>query len=157
VSVLAWPPRRWLVAAGIAVLTAVATGIPTDVIPNPLFGRDVPVTWWSYPVWAATAVLAGLVAATYVRDPVAPPRDQGARVAGVGGLLAFLAVGCPTCNKVAVLALGAGGATAYFGPAQPYLGVIGLLLLAGALVWRLRGLSACRVPPADGSRALRRS
>ena len=89
-------------------------------------------------------MLAGLVAATYVRDP-AFGRDTAPKVAGMGGFLSFLAVGCPTCNKAAVLALGASGATAYFGPVQPFLGVIGLALLAAALVWRLRGLAACRI------------
>jgi len=139
-----WPARRWLAAASVAVLTALATGIPTDIVPNPVFSRMTDITWWSYPVWVATALLAGLVAATYVRDP-AFGKDSAPRVAGVGGFLSFLAVGCPTCNKAAVLALGASGATAYFGPVQPFLGVIGLALLAAALVWRLRGLAACRI------------
>jgi hypothetical protein len=142
-QVLAWPARRWVVALGVAVVTALATGLPTDVVPNPVFSRMTAVTWWSYPVWGVTAILAGLVAATYVRDP-ALGRDAAPKIAGAGGFLAFLAVGCPTCNKAAVLALGASGATAYFGPAQPFLGLAGLVLLAGALAWRLRGEVACR-------------
>ena len=32
--------------------------IPTAVIPTPIFGREVGVTWWSYPVVVASAVLA---------------------------------------------------------------------------------------------------
>ena len=139
-----WPARRWLAAASVAVLTALATGIPTDIVPNPVFSRMTDITWWSYPVWVATALLAGLVAATYVRDP-AFGEDFAPKVAGVGGFLSFLAVGCPTCNKAAVLALGASGATTYFGPVQPFLGIVGLALLAAALVWRLRGLAACRI------------
>ncbi len=45
-----WKTRQWATAAvaGLAVTSAV--GIPTDVIPNPVFGRPVDVTWWSYPV-----------------------------------------------------------------------------------------------------------
>ena len=142
-QVRAWPARRWFVAVGVAVFTALVTGIPTDIVPNPIFSRMTTITWWSYPVWAAAAVLAGLVAATYVRDP-AFGRDTAPKIAGMGGFLSFLAVGCPTCNKAAVLALGASGATAYFGPVQPYLGLVGLVLLAGAFVWRLRNAVACR-------------
>ena len=37
----------------------------------------------------------------------------------VAQLLAFLAVGCPLCNKVVVLLLGASGALTYFEPIQP--------------------------------------
>jgi hypothetical protein len=139
-----WPPRRWSVAAAVTGLTALATGIPTDVIPNPVFERMTPVAWWSYPVWAATALLAGLVAATYVRSG-GGARHGSPRVAGAGGLLSFLAVGCPACNKAAVLALGASGATTYFGPVQPFLAVLGLTLLAATLALRLRGAAACAV------------
>src|SRR5689334_9836158 len=77
-----WPPRRWAVAAGAAVLFAVAAGVPTDVIPNPLAGRDVPVTWWSYPALAATAVLGGLLTATFVSTGAV--RNVTGRSAGGG-------------------------------------------------------------------------
>jgi hypothetical protein len=140
--------RRRFLAIGVAAITALVIGIPTDVIPNSVFGRMTSVTWWSYPVWAATAALAGLAAATSAgrrgrSDRLAGRRE--ARTAGAGGVLVFLAIGCPTCNKLAVLALGTGGAGTYFGPAQPYVGLVGLALLAGALVLQLRGASACRI------------
>ncbi len=63
-----WTPRQFGVAAVAAVGVAVLIGVPTDVIPNPVFGRPVPVTWWSYPTLFVTAVLGGLLAATYVRQ-----------------------------------------------------------------------------------------
>ena len=43
------------------VLIGFLVGLPTDVIPNPVFGRPVPVTWWSYPVLVVTALLGGLL------------------------------------------------------------------------------------------------
>ncbi len=147
VALRSWSPRRWRAAAIGAVATALVLGLPTDVIPNPVFGRPVPVTWWSYPVLAVSALLGGLLLASYVRDdPGTEPADQLSRVGTVGGLLSFFAIGCPVCNKVVVLALGTSGALTWFEPVQPWLGVISLGLLAVAVRSRLRGELACRLP-----------
>ncbi len=151
-----WPLRRWTTAAVAAVVVGLAVGLPTDVIPNPVFGRPVDVTWWSYPVLVVTAVLGGLLVATYVRMPdtpqavgIAPPADEEldtpGKAGGLGGLLTFFAVGCPTCNKLAVVALGSTGALDWFAPAQPMLAVLSLVLLGWALRARLRGASVCRI------------
>lgn len=51
---------RVLLALGAAAATFLFIGIPTDIIPNPIFSRDVPVRPWELPVLAATAVLTGL-------------------------------------------------------------------------------------------------
>ena len=103
-----------------------------------------PIAWWDYPVWALTSILAGLVAATYVRAGVRPERADRPKLLVGGGALSFFAVGCPTCNKLVVLALGTGGASSYFAPVQPVLGLLGLGVLAATLVFRLRALVACR-------------
>ncbi len=146
-----WPARRWWTAAVGAVAVALVVGLPTDVIPNPVFGRPVPVTWWSYPVLAITAVLGGLLVATYVRDPALTDgpidADRPARTGGVGGLLSFFAVGCPVCNKVVVIALGTVGARRWFEPLQPYLAALSVVLLVVALRARLRGALSCPVAP----------
>ena len=134
--------------ATLAVFLAV--GIPSDVIPNPVFGRPVDVTWWSYPVLVITAVLGGLLIATYVNDGTADDDlDRPGRAGGFGGLLSFFAVGCPTCNKLVVLALGTTGALDWFAPAQPVLAVGSLGLLGWALRARLRSASECRLPSED--------
>ncbi len=148
-----WTARRWQAAALGAAATALALGLPTDVIPNPVFGRPVPVTWWSYPVLIASSVLGGLLLATYVRDGAVPRQPESLnRLGSVGGVLSFFAIGCPVCNKVVVIALGTTGALTWFEPVQPWLGVISLGLLAVALRSRLRGELACPVPvPVDES------
>lgn len=81
---------------------------PPDVIPDPVFGRPIPVTWWSYPVLVITAVLGGLLIATYVHVGTAKQVSDGSdseieidnpsRQGSIGGLLSFFAVGCPVCN-----------------------------------------------------------
>ena len=67
-----WAPRRLLTALAGTVGTALVIGVPTVVIPNPAFGREIPVTWWSYPVLGVVSVLSGLLLATYVRDGQRP-------------------------------------------------------------------------------------
>ena len=155
-AMLRWGTRQWATAVVGALVVTLAVGIPTDVIPNPIFGRPVDVTWWSYPVLVLTAVLGGLLAATYVRaDGDAADGDTGAtaedeldapgRVGGLGGLLSFFAVGCPTCNKLIVLAIGTTGALDWFAPAQPLLAAASLALLWWALRTRLRAADSCRI------------
>jgi hypothetical protein len=61
------PGRRWGVATVTALVTVVVVGVPTVLIPNPWFGRQVEPTWWAWPVLVVTAMLSGLVTATYVR------------------------------------------------------------------------------------------
>lgn len=146
-----WPVRRWVVAGLATLATLLVVGLPTDVVPNPVFGRSIEVTWWSYPALVVSAVLGGLLAATYFRAaPTGTGTDESldrpGRLGGVGGLLAYLAVGCPVCNKLVLIALGTTGALQWFAPVQPLLAVAGVALLAWALLVRLRGEVACPAP-----------
>ena len=150
---LTWSVRRWLVAAVTAAGTYLFLGLTTAVLANPVFGRTIAATEWAPQVLVVTSILTGLLTATYVRNDgpalirleavdVAPGRGT-ARTGAVGSLLAFLAIGCPVCNKLALILLGTSGAIQYFAPIQPYLGAIGIALLAIALAVRLRGEVSC--------------
>lgn len=142
-----WQPRRWLVALATAVATVVVVAIPTALIPNAFFRRDIPPTAWAWPVLIITALLAGLVAATYVaRKDSQPKKDHGGRLGTAGALVTFFAVGCPVCNKLVLLALGYAGALQYFQPVQPLLAVGSVVLLAVALVMRIRRERSCPLP-----------
>ena len=154
---LTWSLRRWVVAAAVAAGTYLFFGLSTAVLANPVFGRSIPPTPWAPEVLIATAILSGLLTATYVRnDGPAPIRleavgaatepiagSRTARAGAAGSLLAYLAIGCPVCNKLALLLLGTTGALNLYAPIQPYLGAIGIALLALALVIRLRGEISC--------------
>ncbi len=146
-----WSPRRWMAAAVASFVVALLVGLPTDVIPNPVFGRPVAVTWWSYPVLILTAALGGMLVATYVREPgmagaASALDDEGpARKGGVAGMLSFFAVGCPVCNKLVIVALGTIGARRWFEPIQPLLAVASIGLMAWALRTRLRSATSCPV------------
>jgi hypothetical protein len=144
-NLLTWPRKRWLVAFGTGLATFVVIGLPTDVIPNPVFGRAVPVTDWSMNVLILSSILSGLLIATYIKTQDSAAEETSLKIGGVGGFLAFFAVGCPVCNKIALIALGYSGALHYFAPVQPYLAAASMLLLGYALRKRLIGESQCAV------------
>ena len=141
-AVRAWTLRHWTVAALTTLATAVLVAVPTAVMPNPWFWREIPTPAWAYPVLGLVAILSGLVAATYVRAPDGP----GGRRASAGALLGFFAVGCPVCNKLVLIVLGYTGAMTWFEPLQPVLAVLAVVGLAAALRARLRGAVACALP-----------
>lgn len=145
-----WGTRQWVTAAAGTALTLLVLGLPTVLIPNGLFAREIEPTWWSHPVWVATSILSGLLLATYTR-PAPEGSDGPGGVRGLGGgLLAWFAIGCPVCNKIVLLALGTSGAMAWFAPLQPLLAAAGLVLLTLALRARLRANASCPVPDSAG-------
>jgi hypothetical protein len=152
-----WDARRWRVAALAALAVAAVVAIPTAVIPTPVFGRAVDVTWWSYPTVIVSAVAGGLLLATYVRPVAGPPvdasADRSSSVGLLGGFLTFIAVGCPVCNKLVLLAIGASGAVSWFAPIQPFLAAVSLVLLAVALHVRLGGELSCRLDRSAATRS----
>jgi hypothetical protein len=137
---------RFAIRASLGIaLTALALGIPTDIVPNPWFVRMIPAETSNYFFWVASSVLTGILLATYVL-----PRETRDRIAAAGAgssFLGLLAVGCPVCNKLVVALLGVSGAFNYFAPMQPFLGAAGLLMAGAALFVRLRGAQrACATP-----------
>lgn len=148
-----WSPRRWWVAVGAGLITMLLVALPTAVIPNPIFGRAIEVTWWSYPVVILTGVLGGLLLATYIKEPSPYAQDAEGEQAdkpltlgAVGGLVSFFAVGCPVCNKIVLIALGTSGAITWFAPIQPILAIASVVLMAWALRARLKGEISCSLP-----------
>lgn len=152
----AWTLRQYLIAAAVAFGFALLVGVVTVLIPNPMFAREIDTVWWNYPVWLLTSVGAGMLAATYVTpssettrssDEGTPAERRTARMGIAGGVLTWFAVGCPVCNKIALLALGYSGAITWFAPFQPVLAIAAMLLTGLALVWRLKGQVACPLTP----------
>ncbi len=167
-----WSLARWGLAMIFSFIIALGLGFATVLLPNDFFHRDIPPTAWSYPVWIVTSVLTGLLMATYFSPNYAAISDQvnntthtseeatltdeeAAQMAEqgatsslwglIGTFAAWFAIGCPVCNKIALLALGYSGAITYFAPMQPWLAAFSLVLLLFGLVMRLAGEVACPV------------
>lgn len=158
---------RFLVHAvlwGIAGLAAF--GLVSAIVPNPVFGRQIPSEPFAIAIWVLSAPLLGIVGATYSAPPPALPSplrratgaggddaddDRSSILGGVASFGAFLAIGCPVCNKLALVLLGTSGALGIWAPLQPLVGVVSLALLAATAAWRLRARArggACEVAAA---------
>ena len=162
----AWPggelvatlDRRFLAwSAAWTVASLVGLGLISAIIPNPVFGRQIPPEPFAIWVWLASAPLMGLVTATYTSpaapslltgpaEPLGGPPELGGTAEGsrgstlgtLAGIGVVFAIGCPICNKLVLIALGTSGALSAFAPIQPLLGLLSLALLAATLAWRLR-------------------
>jgi hypothetical protein len=141
----AWSIRRWITVAVSAIITGLVISIPTAVLENSVFGREIAVTSWSVPVIVITSILSGLLFATYVKNDSDNTEDTSLKIGTAGAFFSFLAVGCPVCNKIALVALGYSGAMNYFAPVQPFLAFAGVAILAYALIMRLNGEVKCQV------------
>ncbi len=140
-----WSIRRWITVAVSAIITGLVISIPTAVLENSVFGREIAVTSWSVPVVVITSILSGLLFATYIKNVSANTEDTSLKIGTVGAFFSFLAVGCPVCNKIALVALGYSGAMNYFAPVQPFLAFAGVAILTYALIMRLNGEVKCQV------------
>jgi hypothetical protein len=56
----------------------------------------------------------------------------------VGGVIGFLGVACPVCNKVLLLLFGGELLLTYFEPVRLYVAAAGAAILALAVVFKLR-------------------
>src|SRR5699024_10511339 len=92
-----------------------------------------------------------MLIASYVRGPDVETERQSGILGGAGGILGWFAVGCPVCNKIALLALGYTGALTYFALLQPSLAALSIVLLVVAVIIRLKGQYACPVPSSERS------
>jgi hypothetical protein len=163
VSCPAWIDAKFRVHVLLwTALSALAYGLVAAIIPNPVFGRQIPPEPFAVVVWLVSAPLMGIIGATYsspwtpattplvllggdgaavARPAAGPPVGGDERATWLGGVAsfgAFLAIGCPVCNKLALLLLGTSGALSIWAPIQPVLGAISLVLLVATVVWRLR-------------------
>ncbi len=124
------PVRPWHGIAA-AVGTFLVLGTVTAVWPNPVFVRMTPTQGFEVWLLAIQAVLVGVYVA--IRRPRCPVRG-----AGLGSLLGFLGIACPTCNKILLLAFGADLLLTYFEPYRLPLAAVGAAVTAVAVAWEWR-------------------
>jgi hypothetical protein len=130
----------WLVSAPLMGLLAATYMVPAAYAPG------------AQPIPLAPAVSGSAAAATHAASPTASTsaaaRD-GSLLGTLAGFGAFLAIGCPLCNKIVLVVLGASGAMSIWAPIQPIVGAVSVALLAATVAWRLRRRAAgdaCPVP-----------
>ena len=100
---------------------------------NPLFVRMTPAGDLEM---ALLAFLMSVLTGVYVMVKV-PACSTGS--AGLGGVMGFLGIACPTCNKILMLLFGGEALLTYYEPVRIYVAVAGAAVLAAAVVhqmWR---------------------
>ncbi len=115
-------PKRIAAGAATAAASFVLLGTVAALWDNPVFVRMTPAGGWEIAMLAAMSLAAGIYVA--IRRPFCSVKGAGA-----GGLLAFLGVACPVCNKVLLLIFGGELLMTYFEPVRIYVAAAGALLL----------------------------
>ncbi len=130
---MSWPLTYGRVFMGAAVAVAVFGGMGTvsALWENPIFVRMTPAGNWEISLLLLLSALSGVYVA--IRRPFCSNKKAGA-----GGLLGFLGVACPVCNKLLLLAFGSELLLTYYEPVRIYLAAIGVMITAWAVIheWR---------------------
>lgn len=120
------------IALGVGVGAAMFTGLGTVAAlwENPLFMRMTPTGGFEITLLLLLAVLVGLYVGL-------PQTECGKRTAGTGGVIGFLGIACPVCNKILVLLFGGALLLEYYEPVRLYLALGGVVLVAVAIWLKL--------------------
>lgn len=134
--------QPWAKGTGVALLAFVTLGTVSALWNNPLFMRMTPAGGWEIGLLGALSALLGLY--VVVRRPACSDRT-----AGVGGVLGFIGVACPVCNKILLLLFGGELLLTYFEPVRLYVAAAGtaMLLLVVTMEMRRRRLFGRGVGP----------
>ena len=128
--------RFWIIGIVSSIVFFFVFGIPTNVIPNPLFTRMVSRTVLDYVFLVSSSVLLGAYLGVHLYKKNQSKKCTTATYSGaIGSILAF---GCPVCNKLLVLLFGATALLTYFEPYRHMLGFASIAMLGGALYWKTK-------------------
>ena len=133
--VMAW--RTLASAAGMGLAVLLLVGIPSGVIANPFFVRPLEARATDFVFLGVITALAMALGATYGVPTTCSPQDSKALGSG---LLLFIGIGCPVCNKVVLAVAGASGALTYFEPIQPLFSLAAIAVMGVALALRVRDI-----------------
>lgn len=134
ISAMARNDRVKRAATGTAVAAAsfAVLGTVSALWDNPLFFRMTPVGGWEVALLAALSLLLGVYVA--IRRPAC-----SIKAAGAGGVLGFIGIACPVCNKVLLLLFGGELLLTYFEPIRVYVAALGTLIVLAVVLreWRI--------------------
>ena len=139
--------RRWAIGLAATLVSFAALGTVAALWDNPFFVRMTPAGGWEVGLLALLSVLTGVYVA--IRRTAC-----GTRRAAAGGIVGFVGIACPVCNKVLLLLFGGDLLMTYFEPVRIYFAGGGSVLVLAAILAE-RGRVPARSAAARASGALR--
>lgn len=115
-----------LKSIAVAFTSFIALGTVAAVWENPLFVRMTPAGDMEIVLLGLLSVLLGAYVA--IRRPFC-----STKTASVGGVVGFIGVACPVCNKILLLLFGGDLLLTYFEPVRIYVAGVGVLIVAAAV------------------------
>ncbi len=117
---------RVLTGLAVAIASFAALGTMAALWENPIFIRMTPAGDLEIVLLGMLSLLLGVYVA--IRRPFC-----SVKTVTTGGVLGFIGVACPVCNKILLLLFGGELLLTYFEPVRIYVAALGVLL-AGAAV-----------------------
>ncbi|NQU58840.1 MAG: hypothetical protein HQ513_16550 [Rhodospirillales bacterium] len=133
--------RPVLLGVGTTVVSFIGLGTVAALWKNPLFIRMTPAGGWEIGMLAVLSILIGVYVA--IRSPVCATKS-----ATTGGVLGFLGIACPVCNKILLLLFGGEVLMTYYEPVRLYVALLGVIVTAAAIWWTLRQKALVMASPA---------
>lgn len=120
----------------VSAVTFGGLGTVSAIWDNPLFIRMTPAGDAEIWILLVLSILIGVFIA--IRRPVC-----SGKTAGAGGVLGFVGIACPICNKILLLVFGGDLLLTYFEPIRIYVAALGVLIAGWAVLreWRRDGLT----------------
>ena len=136
--------NAWLKGVALALASFAVLGTIAALWENPFFVRMTPAGALEIALLALTAALLGLYVA--IRRPACSVKGATA-----GGVLGFVGVACPVCNKLLVFLVGSELLLTYFEPVRVFVAAAGVVILALAIAreWALQRMAAVEAGPVD--------
>lgn len=127
-----------LIGFSVSALSFTLLGGVTALLKNPYFTRMTLVGVFDYAILVLTSLLFGAYVGLRRHHQNVASSATCSYAAGGGVMGGVLSFGCALCNKLFLLLLGVSGVTAFIMPLQPYLGILGMLLLGFAVFKEFR-------------------
>lgn len=123
---------RVLKGLAVAVVSFVGFGTVAALWENPLFIRMTPAGEFEAVLLALLSILLGIYVG--IRRPFC-----SAKTATASGIVGFIGIACPVCNKILLLLFGGELLLTYFEPLRIYVAGVGVLMAAAATLheWML--------------------
>ena len=128
--------RDWAKGVATALVSFTLLGTVAALWDNPFFVRMTAAGGWEIGLLAMLSILIGAYVA--IRRAAC-----GTRRAGAGGVIGFIGIACPVCNKVLLFLFGGDLLLTYFEPVRIYVAAAGTILVMAAIAaeWRRRSQS----------------